>query len=60
MTQVDVKIVGKDGRIRWLQEHTPIAEALRTRQVSQAAMFVMTLPSHAEAVAEVAERVIFS
>ncbi|PXY70901.1 MAG: metal-dependent phosphohydrolase [Methanobacteriota archaeon] len=60
MTQVDVKIVGKDGRIRWLQEHTPIAEALRTRQVSQAAMFVMTLPSHAQAVAEVAERVIFS
>jgi len=55
-----VKIVGKDGRIRWLKEHTPIAEALRTRQVSQAAMFVMTLPSHAEAVAEVAERVIFS
>jgi len=60
MTQVDVKIVGKDGRIRWLKEHTPIAEALRTRQVSQAAMFVMTLPSHTEAVAEVAERVIFS
>ncbi len=60
MAAVDVKIVGKDGKTRWFKDHTPIAEALRTRQVSQAAMFVMTLPSHAEAVAEVAERVIFA
>ena len=34
MSKVDIKIVGDDGKIRWFREHTPIAEALRNRQVS--------------------------
>jgi|TARA_B110000263_G_scaffold202031_1_gene181652 hypothetical protein len=38
---------------------SPIADALRKRQVSQAAMFIMTLPNAIDAVAEVAERIIF-
>jgi len=38
MAQVDIKIIGDDGKIRWLREHTPIAEALRIRQVSQSAV----------------------
>jgi HD superfamily phosphohydrolase len=59
MSQVDVRIIGRDGKTRWFQEHTPIADALRKRQVSQAAMFIMTLPNATEAVAEVAERIIF-
>jgi HD superfamily phosphohydrolase len=60
MAKVDIRIIGEDGRTRWLQEHTPIADALRKRQVSQAAMYVVTLPSAAEKVAEVAERIIFA
>ncbi|PXY73895.1 MAG: metal-dependent phosphohydrolase [Methanobacteriota archaeon] len=59
MAQVDVKIIGKDGKTRWFQEHTPIADALRRRQVSQAAMFIMTLPTATKAVAQIAERIIF-
>jgi len=59
MSQVDVRIIGRDGKTRCFQEHTPIADALRKRQVSQAAMFIMTLPNATEAVAEVAERIIF-
>tara|TARA_B100000809_G_C14925403_1_gene454928 strand:- start:437 stop:838 length:402 start_codon:yes stop_codon:yes gene_type:complete len=59
MSQVDVRIIGRDGKTRWFQDHTPIADALRKRQVSQAAMFIMTLPNATEAVAEVAERIIF-
>ena len=42
MTQVDVKVIGKDGKTRWLREMTPMAEALRKRQVSQDAVYVMT------------------
>ena len=38
MAAVDVRVVGKDGRTRWFKEHTPIADALRKRQVSQNAM----------------------
>ncbi len=60
MTAVDIRIVGDDGRTRWFREHTPIAEALRVRQVSQAAMFVMTLPEHVDGVAAVAERIIYA
>ena len=60
MSQVDVRIVGDDGRTRWLREHTPIAEALRTRQVSQAAVYVITLPGHESDVAQLAERHLFS
>ena len=59
MAQVDVRIIGHDGKTRWFQEHTPIADALRRRQVSQAAMFIMTLPNSTEDVAQVAERIIF-
>jgi len=59
MAQVDVKIIGNDGKTRWFQEHTPIADALRKRQVSQAAMYVMTLPKSIDDVAQVAERIIF-
>ncbi len=46
MAKVDIKIIGEDGKIRWLREHTPIADALRSRHVSQSAVYVMTLPSH--------------
>ena len=60
MSQVDVRIVGDDGRTRWLREHTPIAEALRNRQVSQAAVYVITLPGHLSDVAQLAERHLFS
>jgi len=56
MSQVDIKIVGDDGKTRWLREHTPIAEALRNRQVSQAAVYVMTLSSHKKIVSELIKR----
>jgi hypothetical protein len=59
MSQVDVRIVGDDGRTRWFHEHTPIAEALRTRQVSQSAVYVITLPGHESTVAQLAERHLF-
>ncbi len=55
MAQVDIRIVGDDGRTRWFRDHTPIAEALRKRQVSQAAMYVMTLPGHEKNVSRLAE-----
>ncbi len=55
MAQVDIRIVGDDGRTRWFRDHTPIAEALRKRQVSQAAMYVMTLPGYEKNVARLAE-----
>jgi HD superfamily phosphohydrolase len=60
MAAVDIRILGDDGKTRWFREHTPIAEALRKRQVSQAALFVMTLPAHTETVADIAERVLFA
>ena len=59
MSQVDVRIMGDDGRTRWFREHTPIAEALRTRQVSQSAVYVITLPGHESTVAQLAERHLF-
>ncbi len=59
ISKVDVRIVGDDGRTRWLREHTPIAEALRTRQVSQSAAYVITLPGHESTVAQLAERHLF-
>ena len=43
MSQVDIRIIGDDGRTRWFREHTPFAEALRKRQVSQAVFYVMTI-----------------
>ena len=60
MSQVEVRILGDDGKTRWFREHTPIADALRNRQVSQAAVYVITLPSHREKVAQLAERHLFS
>ena len=60
MTQVDVKVVGKDGKTRWLREMTPMAEALRKRQVSQDAVYVMTLPGKEPKVCEIAQRRLFS
>ena len=60
MSQVEVRIVGDDGRTRWLREHTPIADALKKRQVSQAAVYVITLPGHQSDVAQLAERHLFS
>lgn len=60
MAAVDVRIIGRDGKTRWFQEHTPIADALRRRQVSQAAMFIMTLPEATGKVSEIAERIIFA
>tara|TARA_B100001142_G_scaffold54839_1_gene53254 strand:+ start:20555 stop:21874 length:1320 start_codon:yes stop_codon:yes gene_type:complete len=60
MSQVDIKIIGDDGKIRWLKEHTPIADALRNRQVSQSAVYVMTVPSHKEVVSNLIERHLFN
>ena len=60
MTQVDVKVIGKDGKTRWLREMTPMAEALRKRQVSQDAVYVMTLPGKEPKVCEIAQRRLFS
>ncbi|MED5375327.1 MAG: HD domain-containing protein, partial [Candidatus Thermoplasmatota archaeon] len=59
MAAVDVRIIGKDGRTRWFREHTPVADALRKRQVSQNAMSVITLKGYEEAVANIAERIIY-
>ena len=60
MSQVDVRVMGDDGKIRWLREVTPMAEALRKRQVSQEAVYVMTLPGNEARVADIAERRLFS
>jgi len=60
MSQVDIRISGDDGRTRWLREMTPMAEALRNRQVSQNAVYVMTIPGMEEKVSEIAERQLFS
>ena len=60
MAEVDIRVRGEDGRYRWFKEHTPMAEALRTRQVSQAAFYVTTLPSATESVGKVAERLLFA
>jgi hypothetical protein len=60
MSAVEIRIIGRDGRARWFREHTPIAEAMRNRQVSQNAMTVMTLPGHQEDVARIAERIIYA
>ena len=59
MAQVDVKVVGDDGKTRWLKEVTPMAEALRKRQVSQEAIYVMTLSGSEKRVAEVANQILF-
>ena len=60
MADVDIRVCGEDGRYRWFKEHTPMADALRTRQVSQAALYIMTLPSATESVANIAQRLIFN
>ena len=60
MAAVDVRIIGKDGRTRWFREHTPVADALRKRQVSQNAMSVITLHGYEDSVASIAERIIYS
>ena len=60
MAAVDVRIIGKDGRTRWFREHTPVADALRKRQVSQNAMSVITLKGYEDAVSNIAERIIYS
>ena len=60
MAQVDIRIEGEDGKYRWFKEHTPLADALRNRQVSQAVMYVATLPNHTETVSKIAERLIFN
>tara|TARA_B110000438_G_scaffold165922_1_gene158725 strand:+ start:51 stop:572 length:522 start_codon:yes stop_codon:yes gene_type:complete len=60
MSQVDIRILGDDGKTRWFRDHTPIAEALTKRQVSQAAVYVMTLPGYEDIVSRLAEEHIFS
>lgn len=60
MSQVDVRVVGKDGKTRWLREVTTMAEALRKRQVTQEAFYVMTLSGFETKVSEIAERRLFS
>ena len=59
MAQVDVKVVGDDGKTRWLKEITPMAEALRKRQVSQEAVYVMTLSGNEKRVSEIANQILF-
>ena len=60
MDAVDIRIIGDDGRTRKMSEHTPIADALKKRQVSQAVVYVMTLSGHQEKVAKLAESLLFS
>ena len=60
MSQVDIRIIGDDGKTRWCKDHTPIADALKIRQVSQAAVYIMTLPGHEKKVSEIADRMVFS
>jgi HD superfamily phosphohydrolase len=60
MSQVDIRIIGDDGKTRWFKDHTPIAEALRNRQVSQEVVYIMTLPGYEKIVARLAEEHIFS
>ena len=59
MSQVDVKVVGNDGKTRWLREMTTMAEALKKRQVSQDVVYVMTIMGHESKVAQIAERILF-
>ena len=59
MAQVDVKILGDDGKTRWLKEVTPMAEALRRRQVSQEAVYVMTTAGNERRVSEIAQKILF-
>ena len=59
MAQVDVKILGDDGKTRWLKEVTPMAEALRRRQVSQEAVYVMTTSGNERRVSEIAQKILF-
>ena len=60
MDAVDIRIIGDDGRTRKMSEHTPIADALKKRQVSQAVVYDMTLSGHQEKVAKLAESYLFS
>ena len=60
MSQVDIRIIGDDGKTRWFKDHTPIAEALRNRQVSQEVVYVMTLPGYEKIVERLADEHIFS
>ena len=59
MAQVDVKVLGDDGKTRWLKEVTPMADALRRRQVSQEVVYVMTTPGNERRVSEIAEQILF-
>ena len=59
MAQVDVKILGDDGKTRRLKEVTPMAEALRRRQVSQEAVYVMTTSGNERRVSEIAQKILF-
>ena len=59
MDAVDIRIIGDDGKTRKMSEHTPIADALKKRQVSQAVVYVMTLSGYEKSVAELAERNLF-
>ena len=52
MSQVDIRILGDDGKTRWLKDHTPIADALKRRQVSQAVAYVMTIPGSQDRVSD--------
>ena len=52
-------LVGDDGKTRWLKEITPMAEALRKRQVSQESVYVMTLSGNEQRVAEIAKQILF-
>ena len=60
MSQVDIRIIGDDGRTRWFREHTPLAEALRKRQVSQAVFYVMTIPGSEGKVSQISEDILFT
>ncbi len=59
MAQIDVRVAGDDDQVRWLKEHTPVADALKHRQVSQAACSVICAPSLRADVAKVAPEILF-
>ncbi len=60
MSQVDIRIIGDDGKTRWFREHTPLAEALRKRQVSQAVLYVMTIRGFEGKVSQISEDILFT
>ncbi len=60
MAKVDVRVLGQDGRLRWFKDHTPVADALRSRQVSENACYVFSDSRKVDEVSQVAPKVLFA